>query len=584
LVEEKDIYTQRANEYLECEDHSDFITELKGILESGDSVELEDRFYRDLEFGTGGLRGIIGAGFNRINPNTIKRATAGLIRYMMKTLPEAEHDSLSVAIAYDSRRYSREFAETTALVCAAHGVKGYVFESLRPTPELSFAVRSLGASAGIVVTASHNPSDYNGYKVYWSDGSQIVPPHDSGIIGEVRNVSGRVDIMDKHEAIKLSLYEEIGEDIDNAFLDMLESYLIQTQNLDKKGSAFSVVYTPLHGAGTMLMESIFDRMGVDYTTVPEQREPDGEFPTVASPNPEEGAALHMAIELAKKTGADLVLGTDPDADRLGVAVRSNDDEYRLLSGNQLGSLLADYLFASKKAHGTLPANPALIKTIVTTELQRHIAESYGGKVYDVLTGFKYIGEKLREFETSGENYVFGGEESYGYLVETEVRDKDSIGAAAVTVEMARYCATKGWSLLDYLEDIYMRFGYFEELLVTKKFPGSMGADRIQTLMNQLRGDIPKYFAGERVLSLIDYSDGRIVENGVVSDTRIELPRSNVLQLKLDSAVFTVRPSGTEPKIKYYASCWADVSCEPSLARKTVSERIAAIKSEIDAMG
>jgi phosphoglucomutase len=541
-----------CDEYLRFEDHSAFIEELEKLMEAGDEGEIRDRFYTQLAFGTGGLRGVIGAGYNRMNPYMVKRATQGLANYVNLQ----GFDNPSVAIAYDSRHYSVEFAESAALVLCESGIRAYLFSSLRPTPVLSFAVRQLGASAGIVITASHNPPSYNGYKVYWNDGGQVVSPHDSGILDEVKKVSGKIEAMRRDDALEKGLLEIIGEDIDGAYLSMVDKYLTRGDVVGLLKDDFSVVYTPLHGTGTALVEAVLSRMNVRYITVPEQREPDGGFPTVDSPNPEEAAALKMAISLARKEKADLVMATDPDADRLGVAVRNGED-FDLLSGNQLGSLLCDYVFSSRKEAGTLPRNPVLVKTIVTTELQTRIAASYGAKVYDVLTGFKYIGEKILEFEKTDEEYVFGGEESYGYLVETEVRDKDAVSTAALVVEMAAYDKSKGISLLDHLDDLYRRHGFFKESLVSKGFDGEEGKRRIEELMSGLRSAPPADVGGQPVIEVRDYSDGSLRKDGRIEKNAIDLPRSNVLQFVLPNAIFSARPSGTEPKIKFYVSCWKD---------------------------
>lgn len=565
-----------CEQYLEYEEHPAFRAELEELLESGDESEIHERFYTQLAFGTGGLRGIIGAGFNRMNPYMVKRASQGLANY----LKLQKVTGPSVVIAFDCRNYSPEFAESAALVLCNNGIRAYLFSSLRPTPELSFAVRHLGASAGIVVTASHNPPEYNGYKVYWNDGSQIVAPHDRGILEEVKKVSGIIGAMKKEEAIAKGLLTIIGEDIDEKYLGMVQKYLTRGELIQKLKDNFKVVYTPLHGAGTRLVEAALSRMGVRFVTVPEQREPDGNFSTVKSPNPEEASALKMAIELAAKEKADLVMATDPDADRLGVAVRSGDD-FLLLTGNQLGSLLCDYVFSTRVHSRSLPKVPVLVKTIVTTELQRKIAESYGARVYDVLTGFKYIGEKIREFESTDEEYVFGGEESYGYLVETEARDKDAVSAAVVTVEMAAYCRSKGSSLLEYLDELYQRYGYFEESLVSKTFEGEEGKKKMDGLMDNLRLKPPETVGGRRLVEIRDYLDGSVRRGGQVEKNVINLPRSNVLQFVLEDTIFSARPSGTEPKIKFYVSSWAEPGMELAAARKKVGTTIARVKEEID---
>ena len=564
-----------CEEYLEFEDHPAFTDELEKLMESGDEGEIRDRFYTQLAFGTGGLRGVIGAGYNRMNPYMVKRATQGLANYINLQ----GFDNPSVAIAFDSRNYSVEFAESAALVLCSNGIKAYLFSSLRPTPVLSFAVRQLGASAGIVVTASHNPPEYNGYKVYWKDGGQVVPPHDGGILEEVRKVSGMIKAMKRDDALEKGLLKIIGEEIDTAYLSMIDKYLTRGEVVGRLKEDFKVVYTPLHGTGTALVEAVLSRMNVRYITVPEQREPDGGFPTVISPNPEEAAALKMAIDLARKENADLVMATDPDADRLGVAVR-NDGDYVLLSGNQLGSLLCDYVFSSRVEAGTLPDVPVLVKTIVTTELQTRIAAGYGAKVYDVLTGFKYIGEKILEFENTDEEYVFGGEESYGYLAETEVRDKDAVSTAALTVEMAAYDRSKGVTLLGHLDDLYRRHGFFMESLISARFEGEEGKRRIEELMNGLRLEPPAEIGGQPLVEVRDYADGSVRREGRIQENAIDLPRSNVLQFVFSSAIFSVRPSGTEPKIKFYVSCWKEPSGDLASDKIEVRKLVERVEGDI----
>lgn len=562
---------ERCTAYIEYEEHPVFKAEVQELLEKGDEKNLSDRFYTDLAFGTGGLRGVIGGGFNRMNPYVVNRATQGLANYILaRRIPDP-----SVAIAHDCRNFSGEFAESAARVLCRNGIKAYLFPELRPTPELSYAVRSLGATAGIVITASHNPPEYNGYKVYWSDGGQIVPPDDAGILEEARSVSGRVPTMPKEEAVSEGLLEYLGTDIDDEYLDMIGSYLHRTSSIEP--GSLKVVYTPLHGTGTILVEAILGRMGVQCITVPEQREPDGNFPTVESPNPEEAGALKMAIELAAREKADLVMGTDPDSDRLGIAVRAGD-RYVLITGNQLGALLCDYVFSTRKELGTLPEVPVLVKTIVTTEFQRRIAESYGAKVYDVLTGFKYIGEKIRQFEDTDEEYVFGGEESYGYLVETEVRDKDAVSTAALTAEMAAYVKAKGMTLVDYLNQLHQKHGYFEERLISRSFKGEEGVKKIADMMNEMRVKPPIKLGGQQVLEIRDYSNGNVVRDSRVHEESIDLPRSNVLQFVLEYGIFSARPSGTEPKIKFYLSCFDESDLE--IARGNVQERLELLESDL----
>lgn len=568
----------KAERYLREEKNDYFRQDLQRCLDSGDAADLNDRFYTELAFGTGGLRGVIGGGANRMNPYNVRRATEGLARYILKQKKAAE---ASVVIAYDSRRFSDLFSREAALLLCARGIKTYLFSSLRPTPELSFAVRQLKATAGLVVTASHNPPAYNGYKVYWEDGAQIVAPHDKGIIEEVRQVEGELPEISEEEARKAGLLVTIDREIDDAYCGMVRSYFQRPELLKNRGGELKVVYTPLHGTGTMLVERILGEAGVAVKTVPEQREPDGEFPTVDYPNPEEASAMKLALELGEREGADLVIGTDPDADRLGAAVPGPEGMV-LISGNQLGALLGDYIFGSLKEADRMPERPVLIKTIVTTELQRLIAESYGARVYDVLTGFKYIGEKIREFETTGESYVFGGEESYGYLVETEVRDKDAVSAAALTVEMALYDRSRGMSLLDHLNDIYRRFGYFEEILISKTFQGQEGKATIERLMEGLRQNTP-HTLGETPITVIkDYLSGTAADRRDGSRSAIELPRSNVLQFELeDGSRISARPSGTEPKIKFYASVQTPAGMELPKARKAAAEKLARIREDLD---
>lgn len=568
-----------AEEYLSFEEHPVFRKEMEDLIKQGDEDELNDRFYTQLSFGTGGLRGVIGAGYNRMNPYVVKRATQGLANYIKQN---AQKFPVTAVIAYDSRRYSREFAEEAALVLGRNEIKTYLFSDLRPTPELSFAVRMLDASAGIVVTASHNPPQYNGYKVYWADGAQVVPPHDRGIISEVHKVSGHIKSLDKKNAIEIGMLEIVDEKIDAAFVNMVQSYILRPDLFQKYGSTLKVVYTPLHGTGAMPVERILSGMGIHIITVPEQREPDGEFPTVEFPNPEEASALRMGIELAEKEGADLVMGTDPDADRLGVAIRNGTD-FVLLTGNQLGSLLADYIFSSRRELGKMPVNPVLIKTVVTTELQRQIGEDYGAKVYDVLTGFKYIGEKIRQFEQTGENYVFGGEESYGYLVETEARDKDAVSAVAATVELALYNHHLGRSIIDHLISLYEKYGYYQESLISSNFKGEAGKKTIEKLMNTLRKKPPSSFAGQKVTEIRDYIDGSVSVRGQKKEHVIDLPGSNVVQFILESGIVTARPSGTEPKIKFYASCWTVPGIALNEARAEVGRKIELIEDEIEAL-
>jgi phosphoglucomutase len=569
----------KAQQYCTLEKHDFFRSQVESLIRNNSFDELNDRFYTDLVFGTGGLRGVIGGGFNRMNPYTVQRATQGLANYIKKNAPV----NPSAVIAYDSRNYSDLFALESAKVLCGNGITTYLYTSLRSTPQLSFSVRHLKATAGIVLTASHNPAEYNGYKVYWSDGGQIIAPHDTGIVAEARNVS-RIDVMNKDEAINRGLLVMIDKNLDDAFIAMVKRQALRPQLIRTAGKSLKVVYTPLHGTGAMPVARALSEMGIDVLFVPEQKEPDGNFPTVKFPNPEEADAMQMALALARLKKADLVMGTDPDADRLGIAVPDKDN-YRLITGNQLGALLADYLFSSRKELGTLPAKSAFVKTIVTTELQRRIAESYGATCFDVLTGFKYIGEKIRQFENGSEGltYIFGGEESYGYLIETEARDKDAVSAATMTAEMALYHLSHGRTLLDALNDIYLSFGYFQETLISKYFKGQSGMETMTALMERLRKDPPRTIGLEHIVTVKDYRDGTVLDSIGGNRTKsLHLPSSNVLQfVSAEGAVITARPSGTEPKIKFYASCGGQPGSEPASETTTVQKRVAAISQAIN---
>ena len=575
---------QRAKEYIGLESDEAFRDGVQQLLDKGDWDELSDRFYTDLEFGTGGLRGVIGGGYNRMNPFMIGRATQGLAQYVLREGSSGPEGRPSAVIAHDSRRYSVTFALQTALVFAANGIKAYLFPSLRPTPELSFAVRRVGASAGVVVTASHNPPEYNGYKVYWNDGSQVVAPHDTAIIAEVQSVTTDIRALDKDDALEQGLLEYLGSDMDDAYVEATKAVSIRPELLREKGSSVSVVFTPLHGTGAMMVERVLGELGVEVTSVPEQREPDGEFPTVEFPNPEEASAMQMALELGKKRNADIVMGTDPDGDRLGIAVPDGTD-MRLVTGNQLGVLLVDYMFGGLAETGRLPAKPVFVKTIVTTELQRKVAEHYGATVYDTLTGFKHIAGVMRDLDTQsgGPTYVMGDEESYGYLIGTHVRDKDAISAVLMTTEMALYHVSQGKSVLDRLDEIYEQFGYFEEIQISKYFRGQSGKEVMAELMKTLRENPPREIAGIAVSRIRDVKDNTLydLERGEYVDD-IELPSSNVLQFFLaDETVVSARPSGTEPKIKFYASATSDAQGRLDAAKQEVSQKLSAIEAELN---
>ena len=525
--------------------------ELKSIAE--DENEIKERFYMDLEFGTAGLRGIIGAGTNRMNIYVVRRATQGLANYIAKV----DKKSQGVAIAYDSRHMSPEFAQEAALCLAANGIKAYIFETLRPTPELSFAVRHLGCVAGINVTASHNPPEYNGYKVYWEDGAQITPPHDSGIMGEVKAISdwNTVKTMDKAEAEKAGLFEVIGKEVDDAYMAELKKQVIHMDAIQAEGKNLKIVYTPLHGTGNIPARRILKELGFENVyVVKEQELPDGDFPTVSYPNPEAAEAFELGLKLAKEVDADLVLATDPDADRLGVRVKDKNGEYHDLTGNMSGCLLANYEISQRKAvNGSLPEDGALIKTIVTTNLADAIANGYGVKLIEVLTGFKFIGQQLLGFEKSGKgSYLFGFEESYGCLIGTYARDKDAIVATMALCEAAAYYKTQGKTLWDAMIEMYEQFGYYKDDIKAVTMKGIEGLQKIQDIMNSLRQNPPAEFAGHKVVAVRDYKADTIknLETGEVTPTG--LPNSNVLYYELtNDAWVCVRPSGTEPKVKFY---------------------------------
>ncbi|MBD8973968.1 MAG: phospho-sugar mutase [Clostridiales bacterium] len=526
--------------------------ELESIRDNDN--EIKERFYADLEFGTAGLRGIIGAGINRMNIYVVRRATQGLANYIKKQGGENK----GVAIAYDSRRMSPEFSEEAALCLAANGIKAYRFESLRPTPELSYAVRHLGCIAGINVTASHNPPEYNGYKVYWEDGAQITPPHDTGIMSEVKAITdlSTCKTMDKEEAVKAGLFVTIGKEVDDDYIAELKKLVIHQDCIDKYGKDIKIVYTPLHGTGNIPARRVLKEIGFENVyVVPEQELPDGEFPTVSYPNPEAAEAFELALKLAKEKDADLVLATDPDADRLGVYVKdTKSGEYITLTGNMSGCLLAEYEISQKLAtEGSLPADGALIKTIVTSNLADEIAKGYNIKLIEVLTGFKYIGQQILNFETTGKGtYLFGFEESYGCLIGTHARDKDAIVATMALCEAAAYYKSQGKTLWDAMLDMYEKYGYCIDAIQSVSLKGIEGLAKIQEIMNTLRENTPAKIGKYEVLSARDYKKDTIKNLATGEVTTTGLPNSNVLYYDMsDSAWLCVRPSGTEPKVKFY---------------------------------
>lgn len=580
----------RAQDYISKEEDPAFRSETEALLASGDFKELEDRFYRDLEFGTGGLRGVIGGGYNRMNSLVVKRATQGLASYLKKALPGKQ---LSAAIAFDSRRYSDVFSEAAALVLAANGIKTYLFTSLRPTPELSFAIRKLGCDTGIVVTASHNPPQYNGYKAYWGDGAQVIEPHDVGIIAEVETVS-EIKSLSKADALSRGLLVMIDKEIDEPYADMVRSRLFRPALIKEKAKEVKIVYTPLHGTGARHVEGVLGSLGLEVLTVPEQRDPDGGFPTVSFPNPEEAAALKMALELGAEVGADVVMATDPDADRLGIAVpngkkdESGSPAFTLVTGNQLGTLLADYIFLSLKELGRMPEKPAMVNSIVTTGMQKMVAESYGAVCFDCLTGFKWIADIMAKCESDGRGYevVFGTEESYGYLVENEVRDKDGVSAAALTAEMTLYWRSRGKSLLDRLDELYAIHGYWQEIGISKYFQGPQGGAVMKGIMDGYRKNPPAALGGIKIEKVRDILESVWKFPGNPGKTeKVDFAKSDVLQFFLtDGTIVSARPSGTEPKIKFYATCRGPVGAAGlDAAKKDVAAKLSAIEKDIRAV-
>ena len=526
--------------------------ELKAI--AGDEKEIEDRFYMDLEFGTAGLRGVIGAGTNRMNIYTVRKATQGLANYIISVGGAAR----GVAIAFDSRHMSPEFADEAALCLAANGIKAYVFESLRPTPELSYAVRKLGCIAGINITASHNPPEYNGYKVYWEDGAQITPPHDSGIMDEVKKVTdyATVKTMDRPAAAAAGLYQQIGADIDDPYIAELKSLVLHQDCIDKVKDDLTIVYTPLHGTGNLPVRRVLKELGFTKVyVVPEQEKPDGDFPTVSYPNPETEEAFQLGLKLGKEVNADLILATDPDADRLGVYVKdSKTGEYHSLTGNMSGCLIGEYVIGQRRARdGKLPQDGAFIKSIVSTNMADAIAKDYGIDLIEVLTGFKFIGQQILKFEHEGKGtYLFGMEESYGCLTGTYARDKDAVVASMTLCEAAAYYKTKGMTLWDAMLAMYERYGYYKDHVESITLKGIEGLAKIQEIMSTLRADAPKEIGGYTVTAVRDYKADTITDTATGAVRPTGLPASNVLYYELtDDAWVCVRPSGTEPKVKFY---------------------------------
>lgn len=530
---------------------ADTKAELKAL--EGNDKEIEDRFYKELEFGTGGLRGVIGAGTNRMNVYTVRKATQGLANYIIK-MGGADK---GVAIAYDSRFMSPEFADVAALCLAANGIKAYVFDELRPTPELSFALRTLGCISGIVVTASHNPPEYNGYKVYWEDGAQVTAPKDKEIITEVKNVTDyhTVKTMDKDEAVAKGLYNVIGSEIDDKYMVELKKQIIHPEIITRMAEDIKIVYTPFNGTGNKPVRRILKELGFkNVYVVPEQENPDPKFTTLEYPNPEDPKAFELALKLAREVNADIVLATDPDADRLGIyALDTKTNEYVPFTGNMSGMLIADYILRERTATGTMPENPALVKTIVTTNMADRIVEKYNVKLIEVLTGFKFIGEQIKLFEQTGSNnYVFGLEESYGCLAGTHARDKDAVVAVMCLCEVAAWCKANGKTVWDRMLEMYEEYGYYLETQYAVTLKGIDGSRQIQAIMDKLRANPPKEFGSFKVTKVRDYDKDVVTDMATGETSSTGLPKSNVLYFDLtEDSWCCARPSGTEPKIKFY---------------------------------
>ena len=545
-------YMEQFNFWVE-DSYFDEETKKELLAIKDNEKEIEDRFYKELEFGTGGLRGVIGAGTNRMNIYTVRKATQGLANYILKQ-GGAEK---GIAIAYDSRRMSPEFADEAALCMAANGIKAYVFDALRPTPELSFAIRKLGCISGIVVTASHNPPEYNGYKVYWEDGAQVTAPKDKEIITEVKNVTDyhTVKTMDKEEAMKAGLYNVIGKEIDDAYMVELKKQIIHPEVIEEVANDIKIVYSPFNGTGNVPVRRILAELGFkNVYVVKEQEMPDPNFTTLAYPNPEDPEAFTLALKLAKEVDADVVLATDPDADRLGIYAKdAKTGEYVPFTGNMSGMLIAEYIMRERCATNTMPENPALVKTIVTTNLADQMTKEYGVKLIEVLTGFKFIGEQIKLFEQTGSNnYVFGLEESYGCLAGTHARDKDAVVAVMCLCEVAAWCKKQGITLWDQMINLYEKYGYFKEDQYAITLKGIEGSKQIEEMMNKLRSNPPKQFGDLKVVEFRDYKSGKTINNETGLEGETGLPESNVLYFDLTNDSWCcARPSGTEPKIKFY---------------------------------
>jgi phosphoglucomutase len=535
----------KINSWLIGNYDNDTKSQIKKMLDNNKTEELIDAFYKDLEFGTGGLRGVMGVGTNRMNKYTVGAATQGFADYLKKTFPNKD---LSVAIAYDCRHNNTYFANITADILIANGIKVYLFDELKPTPELSFAIRHLHCDGGIIITASHNPPEYNGYKVYWNDGAQLVSPHDKNVIDEVKKIQNPEELkFEGNDNLKII----IGEEVDNEYIKKVKELSLSPE-LIKKHKDFKIVYTPIHGTGVKLVPMALKAFGFENViNIPEQDKVDGDFPTVESPNPEEAGALEMAINKAKETNADLVMATDPDGDRVGIAVRKPNNEFILLNGNQTASLLFHYILSTYKAKGLLKSNQFMVKTIVTSELLNDISDDYGLEKYDVLTGFKYIADIIKKNEGK-KKFILGGEESYGYLIGDFVRDKDAVSSCAMIAETAVWAADKGKSLYEILAEIYLKYGFYLESLKSVVRKGKSGADEIQEMMNNFRNNPPKAINNSEIIRIKDFQFQIDKDLKNQKESKIDLPKSNVIQFfTADGSKITMRPSGTEPKIKFY---------------------------------
>jgi phosphoglucomutase len=549
----------KVNEWLDGGYDEATKAEIRRLM-AQDQEELVNSFYRDLEFGTGGLRGIMGVGSNKMNKYTVGAATQGLANYLLKSFPGQE---VKVAVAHDSRNNSRFFAETTAKVFAANGIRVFLFEELRPTPELSFAIRHLGCQSGVVLTASHNPKEYNGYKAYWQDGGQVVPPHDKNVIAEVQGIRSVSDIKFEGNA---HLIEPIGQEVDEAYLDVLKSFSVSPEAIAAQHD-LNILFTSIHGTGITLVPKVLAKYGfTNVNIVQEQANPDGNFPTVVYPNPEEHEALSIGLRQAEATHADILLGTDPDADRVGIAIRNHRGEFVLLNGNQTATLLFNYVLQARKEKGLNKPNDFVAKTIVTTDLIIDFAKGNDVACFETLTGFKYIAELIRSKE-GDMNFIVGGEESYGYLIGDRVRDKDAIASVAMICEMAAYAKNKGMSLFDMLIDVYVRYGFYKEGLISITKKGRTGAEEIAQMMADLRANPPKSINGSEVVMAKDYQAQTSKDLRTGQTEAIDQPKSNVLQFyTADGSKISARPSGTEPKIKFYFSVKAPLSSKADFDR------------------